>query len=103
MHLVHRTWIPQEADGFVQYGQFYLWVETDSRVRHKRRVADRNLHPRHLAHAGLGAFLAEKLEIKLSWGVDINRVERLAQFLLPAWTTLPCRPPSFCPTSSRPF
>ncbi|MBV9282851.1 MAG: DEAD/DEAH box helicase, partial [Chloroflexi bacterium] len=84
MHIVHGTWIPHEAEGFVQDGAFYLWVETDSPVRHKRRAADRHLHPRHLAHEELGSFLAEKLKITLTWGADINRLERLTELLLPS-------------------
>lgn len=83
MQLVHGTWIPDESGGFVQGGEFCLWVETDLAVRHQRHVADRNLHPRHLAHRELGDFLADKLKIANPWSLDFDRLEVQRQVVLP--------------------
>jgi hypothetical protein len=30
MHVIHGTWIPEDAHEFIQPGAFYLWVETDT-------------------------------------------------------------------------
>lgn len=51
MQVIHGTWIPEEANGFIQRGAFYLWVETDTlAAAPSRRRADTldHLHPRHL-------------------------------------------------------
>ena len=59
MHILHGTWIPDDVQAFVQRGAFYLWVEKDepSSARHRRGDP---VHPRHLAHTALAAFLMEK-------------------------------------------
>jgi len=63
MQVIHGTWIPEEADGFIQRGAFYLWVETDTPVIRSRRHADTlgHLHPLHLTQTALATFLLEKL------------------------------------------
>ncbi len=59
MYILHGTWIPDETDNFIQPGQFYLWVETDSAP--VRRTA--GVHPHHLKTAELDSFLRETLGI----------------------------------------
>ena len=65
MHIVHGTWIPDDAGGFVQRGGFYVWVETDAPLEATRRRADAS-HPRHLTRAALATFLSEKLGLRES-------------------------------------
>jgi hypothetical protein len=59
MYILHGTWIPDETDSFIQPGQFYLWVETDTAPT--RRTA--GVHPNHLRTAELDRFLRETLGI----------------------------------------
>ncbi len=63
MHVVHGTWIPDDTYEFIQSGAFYLWVETDAPLGTSRRRADA-VHPRHLMHKDLAAFLVEKLGLQ---------------------------------------
>ena len=63
MHVIHGTWIPEDAHEFIQPGAFYLWVETDTPTGASRgRVG--NVHPRHLAQSALATFLQEKLGLR---------------------------------------
>jgi hypothetical protein len=63
MHVIHGTWIPEDAHEFIQPGAFYLWVETDTPAGASRsRVG--NVHPRHLAQSALATFLQEKLGLR---------------------------------------
>jgi len=67
MQVIHGTWIPEEAHGFIQRGAFYLWVETDTpAAAPSRRRADtrESLHPRHLTQSALASFLQEKLGLR---------------------------------------
>ncbi len=38
MHILHGTWISDDAADFVQRGNFYLWVETAEKLK-SRKVA----------------------------------------------------------------
>jgi len=67
MQVIHGAWIPEEADGFIQRGAFYLWVETDAPVaaQSRRHAATLDhLHPRHLTQTALATFLLEKLGLR---------------------------------------
>lgn len=90
MHIIHGTWIPDDATEFIQQGGFYLWVETDSPTEAKRASY---VHPRHLRHTALATFLKEKLGIGAStYDVQIgNYVSKY--FLLPTVEDRPA--PSF--------
>ncbi len=44
MKVIHGIWCPVSTAGFIQTGQFYIWVETDE-VKPKK---NKNLHPRQL-------------------------------------------------------
>src|SRR5437660_2876028 len=63
MHVIHGTWIPEDAHEFIQPGAFYLWVETDTPTGASRGRAG-NVHPRHLAQSALATFLQEKLGLR---------------------------------------
>ncbi|MFL5655046.1 MAG: DEAD/DEAH box helicase [Ktedonobacteraceae bacterium] len=63
MHVIHGTWIPEDAHEFIQPGAFYLWVETDTPTGASRGRAG-NVHPRHLAQSALTTFLQEKLGLR---------------------------------------
>lgn len=60
MDILHGTWIPDPTPDFIQTGNFYLWVETDTPTRRKTP----GLHPGHLSSARLVQFLTESLGIK---------------------------------------
>jgi SNF2 family DNA or RNA helicase len=85
MHVIHGTWIPDDAQEFIQNGAFYLWVETDTlptstgKLRHDADA----VHPRHLMHAALATFLMEKLGLRESVSGALERTLSLKYFLLP--------------------
>ncbi|MGG6265003.1 DEAD/DEAH box helicase [Leptolyngbya sp. AN03gr2] len=64
MHILHGTWIPDDATDFVQRGKFYLWVETLEKL--KSRKAEASLHPRHLLEKSLATFLTEQLGMQIA-------------------------------------
>lgn len=84
MKLLHGTWIPQAADGFIQQGGFYLWVETTEAK--KRRQKASNPHPQQLAREDLATFLTEELGIKPS---SRNSREGLEETIVPKYFLLP--------------
>ncbi len=53
MHIIHGTWIPDDAHEFIQKGAFYLWVETDTSPGTSRRRTG-TVHPRHLGQSAPG-------------------------------------------------
>ena len=92
MHVIHGTWIPDDAHEFIQSGAFYLWVETDTPLSRSRRRADA-VHPRHLMHTALATFLMEKLGLREPVPGALARTLCMKYFLLP---TVESRPsPSF--------
>ncbi len=92
MHLVHGTWIPDDTQAFVQSGAFYLWVETDAPSGTARRRGD-GVHPRHLAHTALAAFLIEKLGLQEPFPGTLVRTLCTKYVLLPTVAGKPA--PSF--------
>jgi SNF2 family DNA or RNA helicase len=92
MHIVHGSWIPDEADGFVQGGAFYLWVETDT-ASNTTHVGENNIHPRHLTDGALVTFLAEKLGVRAAATDPIINTINTKFFLLPTFDGRPS--PSF--------
>jgi SNF2 family DNA or RNA helicase len=81
MYILHGTWIPDEAEHFIQGGQFYLWVEIDQPLQ--RRSA--GIHPGHLRQQQLAVFLNESLGIqplRLRSSLEPEIVARY--FLLPS-------------------
>ena len=93
MHVVHGTWIPDDTEEFVQSGGFYLWVETDSPLRAKRRSPNGAIHPRQLVDASLVTFLGEKLGIRDTYADTVSRALCRRFFLLPSADGAPL--PSF--------
>jgi SNF2 family DNA or RNA helicase len=92
MHVVHGTWIPDDEHEFKQSGAFYLWVETDTPPGKSRRGADA-VHPRHLMHTALAAFLTEKLGLRELMSGALERIMCMKYFLLPTVAGKPS--PSF--------
>ena len=90
--LVHGTWIPDDIQAFVQSGAFYLWVETDAPSGTARRRGD-GVHPRHLAHTALAAFLMEKLGLQEPFPGTLVRTLCTKYVLLPTVAGKPA--PSF--------
>ena len=75
MHVIHGTWIPDDAQEFIQRGAFYLWVETDTPPgASRRRWRRRSPPPRHLAHTALATFLMEKLGLRESFPGTLVRI-----------------------------
>ena len=92
MHVIHGTWIPDDAHEFIESGAFYLWVETDTPPGTSRRSAD-GVHPRHLAHTALATFLMEKLGLQEPVPGALARTLCIKYFLLPTAAGKPS--PSF--------
>ena len=92
MHVIHGTWIPDDAHEFIESGAFYLWVETDTPPGTSRRRAD-GVHPRHLAHTALATFLMEKLGLQEPVSGALARTLCIKYFLLPTAAGKPS--PSF--------
>lgn len=84
MNILHGTWIPQEEDGFVQNGTFYLWVETIEATK-KRKIAPHS-HPHQLFKDQLETFLAQALGIKSEL-----RTYPIAALISPQYFVLPSR------------
>ena len=92
MQIVHGTWIPDDADEFVQRGAFYVWVETDTPLGTTRRRSDSG-HPRHLTQTALATFLIEKLGPRERVPGALSRTLCTKHFLLPTAAGKPL--PSF--------
>src|SRR5215471_8310931 len=92
MHIVHGTWIPDDAHDFIQGGAFYLWVETDTPqgTAWKRTGT---IHPRHLGQIALATFLIEKLGLQEPFSGALARTLTTKYFLLPTSAAKPA--PSF--------
>ncbi len=92
MHVIHGTWIPDDAHEFIQNGAFYLWVETDTPSGTSKRRADA-VHPRHLMHKDLATFLMEKLGLREFVSGSLEHSLCMKSFLLPTAAGRPS--PSF--------
>ncbi len=89
MYILHGTWIPEDTDRFIQGGQFYMWVETDSP---RSSPPGENVHPNHLNGADLAAFLKDTLGIKPLPNSFVGKTNRLASIepeLVPRYFRLP--------------
>jgi len=75
MKILHGTWIPDHNDGFIQTGNFYVWVETAATTaiattkRRSTKAAKVSepfnvKHPASLAEPELKSFLYNELAIK---------------------------------------
>jgi superfamily II DNA or RNA helicase len=92
MKVLHCSWIPESTDGFVQYGDFWLWAEKSA----AEAEPSGRRHPRHLPKAELIAFLEYPL------GLTVIPYERRFHFLprlltLPTAADAPLLPPEFDP------
>ena len=92
MHVIHGTWIPDDAHEFIQSGAFYLWVETDT-PQGTPRSRTGTVHPRHLAHTALATFLMEKLGLREFVSGALESTLCTRYFLLPTVAGQPS--PSF--------
>ncbi len=92
MHVIHGTWIPDDAHEFIQNGAFYLWVETDTPQGTSRSRADA-VHPRHLKHTALSTFLMERLGLREPVTGTLTNSLTTKYFLLPTAAGKPS--PSF--------
>ncbi|NJL88364.1 MAG: DEAD/DEAH box helicase [Coleofasciculaceae cyanobacterium SM2_1_6] len=104
MKILHGTWIPDRMDGFVQQGNFYIWVETTEATEatkkkqtaksrsSKEEIAPQEMeprglgqfvprHPASLAETALRSFLFDELGIKdhLLQVISDGRVSKYAQ------------------------
>ncbi|MBE9561467.1 MAG: ATP-dependent helicase, partial [Proteobacteria bacterium] len=43
MNIIHGTWIPDAEDGFIQTGNFYLWIETFAKNSIKHHLKQKDL------------------------------------------------------------
>jgi SNF2 family DNA or RNA helicase len=59
MNVIHGTWIPNDTDGFIQSGGFYVWVETDDDQPPKTKP----FHPRQLPDKACLDFLKDELAV----------------------------------------
>jgi len=90
MHIIHGTWIPDDAREFIQHGAFYLWVETDAFSTMSGELRQGSaVHPRHLLQTALVTFLQEKLGLREPVRETLER----KYFLLPTVAGRPA--PSF--------
>jgi SNF2 family DNA or RNA helicase len=80
MKILHGTWIPDASDEFIQGGNFYLWVETDTPTPS---------HPHHLNQEGLAAFLVSELGLPAPKSGGISREIVTKYFILPSTDTQP--------------
>ncbi len=92
MHVVHGTWIPDDAQEFMQRGTFYLWVETDTPAVPLEGATAGN-HPRHLMQKALVTFLMEKLGLRELASDTLAQTVDVKYFLLPTIANKPA--PSF--------
>lgn len=91
MKVLHCSWIPEHGDGFIQAGDFWVWVE-DQTLRGASR--ETGVHPRHLPKSELIAFLEGTLELSVS--AYERRFHFLPQTLaLPTVDGLPLPAPEF--------
>ncbi|NJK37946.1 MAG: DEAD/DEAH box helicase [Oscillatoriales cyanobacterium RM2_1_1] len=81
MKILHGTWIPENTAGFIQAGNFYLWVETTPLQKTKKKAAQ--FHPFHLQEAELSSFLIEELGLKGKENIDWKTAISPCDFLLP--------------------
>ena len=92
MHVIHGTWIPDDAHEFIQNGAFYLWVETDTPSdKTQHRVDD--VHPGHLIYTALSTFLMEKFGLREPVSGTLVNSLATKYFLLPTVAGKPS--PSF--------
>ena len=60
MKILHGTWIPQTKNDFKNGGRFFLWVETDSLLKGRRKTKQHR-HPRQLLSDELQTFFDQQL------------------------------------------
>ncbi len=88
MKILHGTWIPHSGDEFIQGGNFYLWVETDTSPQRKQQISiDR--HPQQLDKQHLATFLLTELGIPAPKYGKIDREIVPKYFILPSTATQP--------------
>ncbi|MBE9032961.1 DEAD/DEAH box helicase [filamentous cyanobacterium LEGE 11480] len=80
MQILHGTWIPASATGFVRSGKFYLWVETDERQKFRKNSLR---HPYQLPQDDLATLLTSELGIKPDYRPLADLIEQ-SYFLLPS-------------------
>src|SRR5260370_20004351 len=91
MHVIYGTWIPADTHEFIQRGDFYLWVETDTPTGASQSRAG-TVHPGHLGQSALSTFLTEKLGLREFAAGALARTMCTKFFLLPtaAGKPAPC-------------
>ncbi|MEB3278555.1 MAG: C-terminal helicase domain-containing protein [Lyngbya sp.] len=82
MNILHGTWIPRPGKEFIQTGAFFVWVETDSPVK-KRKKQSENRHPRQLNQQELSRFLGDELKLPAPKYGTLNPNLTPKSFLLP--------------------
>jgi SNF2 family DNA or RNA helicase len=88
MKILHGTWIPHSGDEFIQGGDFYLWVETDT-LPNRQQQPLANSHPQHLDRKNLATFLLNELGIPAPKYGGIEQEIIARYFILPSTDTQP--------------
>jgi SNF2 family DNA or RNA helicase len=88
MKILHGTWIPHSGDRFIQEGNFWLWVETDTPARQRKNRSD-NRHPQQLGKDDLSTFLRDELGLTLPKNSSFDREIATKYFILPSTDSQP--------------
>ncbi len=88
MKILHGTWIPQTKNDFRNGGGFFLWVETDSLLKGRRKAKEQR-HPRQLRSDELHTFFGQQLGLEKT-NSDLNRLSiETKYFILPSTSDNP--------------
>ena len=88
MKILHGTWIPSSGDEFIQSGNFYLWVETDTPPKQQKNQAA-NRHPQQLSKDELSTFLSDELGIAIPKNGSVSRDISTKYSILPSTDNQP--------------
>lgn len=92
MKILHGTWVPQPGAEFIQKGAFFVWVETDS-LSKKRKKPSKNRHPRQLKLDELANFISDELKLPAPKYGTLQQNLTTQYFLLPSSDSEPVPSP----------
>ncbi len=88
MKILHGTWIPEPSEAFIQTGEFYLWVETDTPSSIPKKKSFAPPIPHHLQESDLADFLRQELGLIPSGGRILPAIA-VQYFCLPSTEDAP--------------
>ncbi len=88
MKILHGTWIPEANHGFIQGGNFYLWVEAIAPAQKRKKIAP-NIHPLQLRQPELETFLRQELGLQSVTPSQFSKQFSPQSFLLPSANSSP--------------